>query len=185
MIMKKILLLSFAALLIAGGCHAQVKTPPHAASTRTWTYGNQVWSDAIRMPECDKSDFILSNTSPDCRKKALGGGTWYYYNWSYVKVKASKLCPSPWRVPSLDDLKILKNDRNSSLLYRHWETPDLDDCEGCTTTKVSYGCVWGLGGDNKDWYPSLSWSAPHSIRKAVAGIGFYPAEMDKQVRCVR
>jgi hypothetical protein len=101
--MKKILLLSFAALLFAGNCHAQVETPPHAASTRTWTFGGLVWSDAIQIPACNKTDFKDSNTSPDCRSYAGGSETWYYYNWAYVKKNQNTLCPAPWRVPSEGD----------------------------------------------------------------------------------
>jgi hypothetical protein len=77
--------------------------PPHAASTQTLTFGNQTWSDAIQIPECSKTDFTESYTAPHCRSYTYGGHTFYYYNWPYVNVNKSTLCPSPWRVPSILD----------------------------------------------------------------------------------
>jgi hypothetical protein len=112
--MKKILFLSFAALLIAGNCHAQVKTPPHAASTRTWTIGKQVWSDAIQMPNCK---------NPSCISFTYGLSTWYYYTWEFVKANAKTMCPAPWRVPTRVDLVILINKGTGSRWPVGWRTP--------------------------------------------------------------
>jgi hypothetical protein len=121
--MKKLLLLSFAALLIAGNCYAQ--TPPRAASTQTWTFGEQVWSDAIRMPRCDKSDFIESYTFPDCRSYTDGNSTWYYYNWAYVEVNKKWLCPAPWRVPTKDDFEVLIGNTTPNSLIEAWGLPGI------------------------------------------------------------
>ncbi|MDR3351255.1 MAG: hypothetical protein LBN98_06430 [Prevotellaceae bacterium] len=99
--MKKILTI----IMLFGVCcgYAQ-NTPPHAASTRTWTFGNQTWSDAIQIPGCHKETFEKSNTNPQCRSYTEGANTWYYYNWPYVNHNHSTMCPSPWRVPSHGDL---------------------------------------------------------------------------------
>jgi hypothetical protein len=50
-------------------------TPRYAASTTTWKYGEQTWSDAIQVPECDKEDFEASST-PQCRSYTKDGTTW-------------------------------------------------------------------------------------------------------------
>jgi hypothetical protein len=118
MIMKKLLLLSFAILLITGKCHAQ--TPPHAASTQTWTFGDQVWSDAIRIPECNKASFSNSEYTPECRSYTSGSETWYYYNWAYVDANKHTLCPSPWRVPSENDYQILVLNTTLNTLINAW-----------------------------------------------------------------
>jgi uncharacterized protein (TIGR02145 family) len=81
----------------------QYSTPPYAASTQTWTVGNQMWSDAIHVPDCNKSSFTTSNTEPHCRSYTSGTNTWYYYNWAYVNSRAALLCPSPWRAPTAED----------------------------------------------------------------------------------
>jgi hypothetical protein len=91
-------------LMLCGviGGYAQ-NTPPHAASTQTWTFGTQTWSDAIHIPECNKADFTNSDTEPQCRSYTEEEKTFYYYNWAYVNVNATVMCPSPWRVPSKAD----------------------------------------------------------------------------------
>jgi hypothetical protein len=96
----------FTIIMLCGvvGGYAQ-STPRYAASTRTWTFGNQTWSDAIRMPECNKTDFTASYTDPHCRSYTEDGTTWYYYNWPYVDKNKAKMCPSPWRVPARSDIE--------------------------------------------------------------------------------
>jgi hypothetical protein len=143
--MKKFLLLSFAALLFAGGCNKNdenVETPPHAVSTQTWTFGDQIWSDAIRIPECNKSDFIDSYTSPspDCRSYTSGSTTWYYYNWFYVAAHASALCPSPWRVPTDEDLKTLTRVCTGAVLTSQWGIPGY--AYGSLVDNMENGFYW-------------------------------------------
>jgi hypothetical protein len=73
---------------------AQPATPPYAASTLIWTFGEQQWSDAIRIPACNKtSSFTDSYTEPQCRSYTSGTNTWYYYNWPYVVANPSTMCP--------------------------------------------------------------------------------------------
>jgi hypothetical protein len=91
-------------------------TPPHAASTRTWTFGEQIWSAAIQMPECNKTDFIKSDDEPDCRSYT----TFYYYNWPYVNKNKAKMCPSSWRVPTEADMKTLVSNSNENALHDAW-----------------------------------------------------------------
>jgi hypothetical protein len=95
-------------------------TPPHAASTQTWVFGTQTWSDAIHIPDCNKSSFTDSYTDPHCRSYISGENTWYYYNWSYVNQNAATLCPSPWRVPTMDDFSTLESNTDYSTLTNEW-----------------------------------------------------------------
>jgi hypothetical protein len=92
----------------------------YAASTRTWVYGDQTWSDAIQIPDCDKTSFLNSYTEPSCRNYTSGENTWYYYNWPYVAQHAASLCPSPWRVPTHADHITLANNTTDSELINAW-----------------------------------------------------------------
>jgi uncharacterized protein (TIGR02145 family) len=94
-----------AGLLSQAVAVAQDACPPpqYAASTQTWTIGEQTWSDAIQIPACDKTSFTDSNTDPHCRSYTYYNKKWYYYNWPYVSQNAVQLCPSPWRVPTNTD----------------------------------------------------------------------------------
>jgi hypothetical protein len=81
----------------------------YAASTHTSTFGAQTWSDAIHSPNCHKDSFDASDTEPQCRYYSNGDGTRYYYNWAYVNTYKSTMCPSPWRMPTLDDFNTLSS----------------------------------------------------------------------------
>jgi hypothetical protein len=92
-------------LLLCGVCFGYAQnTPPHAASTKTWKFGSQTWSDAIEMPGCNKKTIGESATEPRCLNSTEGSNTWFYYNWVYVNANAKMMCPAPWRVPTYDDL---------------------------------------------------------------------------------
>jgi hypothetical protein len=84
----------------------------YAASTQLWTIGSQTWSDVIQIPDCDKSDYIDTDTDgnnyPYCRSHTdESGKKRYYYNWKYVSQHAATLCSAPWHVPSSSDYSTL------------------------------------------------------------------------------
>jgi hypothetical protein len=116
--MKRIFTLMMAAAMVFAG-YAQ-NTPPQAASTQTWTFGNQTWSDAIQIPGCNKETFEKSSTDPQCCSYTHEGKTYYYYNWPYVKQHADLLCPLPWRVPTKDDFVELNDNTNANTLIAAW-----------------------------------------------------------------
>jgi hypothetical protein len=97
--------------------------PLLAATARKWTFGTQTWSDAIQVPACAGSTFEYS-TDPRCRTYANNGSTWYYYNWPYVDAHKETMCPTPWRVPTKDDLDALYESAGGSTgyetLFQHW-----------------------------------------------------------------
>jgi hypothetical protein len=111
-------------LLLAAGCKKDKPTntdenvvaPPYAATTETWVFGGQTWSDAIHIPECGSPSFDDSYTEPQCRSYAGR----YYYNWPYVNQNASALCPSPWRVPAREDFETLTNNTDGNALSALW-----------------------------------------------------------------
>jgi hypothetical protein len=188
--MKKILTIAALTLLTLGGCNKNnekeenIETPPYAASTQTWTFGVQIWSDAIRIPECDKSDFIDSYTIPDCRSYTDGSPTWYYYNWTYVNVNQAKMCPTPWRVPTREDYELLTRLATKQELSFAWGLSGL--CEG--------DYMYYLGTEANEWTATeapygeknkYAWSFRISANYDAPRITSDWMHMGYRVRCVR
>jgi uncharacterized protein (TIGR02145 family) len=113
----------------------QEARPFYAASTRTWTVGNQIWSDVIQMPECNKEEYPIDPYTPHCRKYTDRMGTDYFYNWSYANFNGPALCPSPWRVPSNTDFMNLDMALGGSGANRTDDSPAWVD--------EQYINVWG------------------------------------------
>jgi uncharacterized lipoprotein NlpE involved in copper resistance len=185
--MKKILTMAALTLLTLCGCNnnkssvekkEKIETPPYAASTKTWTFGKQVWSDAIRIPECNKASFSESLDTPDCRSYTDGSETWYYYNWAYVDTKKITLCPDPWRVPTEADFDELIANTTNKQLVNAWGLPGTaygsymqyagSDCYIWSADKLHTYGAYSVFFDNNN----------ASTRSADKNYGF-------QVRCVR
>jgi uncharacterized protein (TIGR02145 family) len=189
MIMKKFLLLSFAFLPFVGVCQNNngANTPPYAASTQTWTFGKQIWSDAIRIPACNKVSFTDSKDTSDCRSYTGGLEIWYYYNWAYVHANADTLCPSPWRVPTENDLELLVKIAKQNSLIDAWGLPGY----AIGNSTGAEGELANLGGEGKLGY---QWSATslgnmYAYYLGYSSGGLYVGNTSKgyrfQVRCVR
>jgi hypothetical protein len=143
--MKNILFMMTMAAMVFAGCKKDgsknVTTPPYAASTMTWTFGEQTWSDVIHCPECNKETFKCSYTDPQCCNYTENGKTRCYYNWPYVATNATTLCPSPWRVPTESDFWILVSNTTYSTLHSAWDYGGLAD--GNPMCRVgSYATYW-------------------------------------------
>jgi uncharacterized protein (TIGR02145 family) len=158
-----------------------VAAPLHAASTRTWTFGEQTWSDVINIPECDKDTYESSYTTPQCYcNSSVNSPSGYLYNWIYVNTNAAELCPSPWRVPSHDDLNKLINFVADAVLEEHWYPYDNYGSPG----------IWSSSGGNE--YDSSA-SAYYKYVTCGGGgpcheyRGIYAADRRtfRGVRCVR
>jgi hypothetical protein len=151
--------------------------PPYAASARTWVFGAQTWSDAIHLPECNKTSFTNSYTAPQCRSYTSGGNTWYYYNWAFVLQNEPALCPAPWRVPTLADVRALKADE--STLISQWGFGGYAR-GGVVKTAESAGYYW-----------SAQQGAPddaYRLKYHARNVSKYFGERKKigmQVRCMR
>jgi hypothetical protein len=138
-IMKKLLTI----LMLCGVCYGYAQnTPRYAASTKTWKFGGLTWSDAIRIPECNKTSFADSETVPQCRSYTDGTNTWYYYNWPYVHTNAATLCPDPWRVPTKDDFEALKTALKAATTVAHladgWGSGGYANDRNITSTSYAY-----------------------------------------------
>jgi hypothetical protein len=111
-----------------------INTPPYAATTRTWVFGDQIWSDAIHIPVCNKETFENSYTEPQCHSYTENGKIWYYYNGIYVMTNQHAMCPSPWRVPTTADFRNLMV--GTLLFPDEWHTGGGD--------ALRYGAWWTL-----------------------------------------
>jgi hypothetical protein len=177
--MKKILTI----IMLCGvvGSYAQ-NTPRYAASTRTWTFGNQTWSDAIHIPECNKSSFTRDYDNPQCRSYTEDGKTWYYYNWAYVNQKAAVLCPSPWRVPTVEDSETLVSNTIYNTLSGEWGYGGYAHSTLVSNTG-SHAYYWSSTVD------SSNTSYAYTLYFATNGHVYWDLEHNKrcgfQVRCVK
>jgi hypothetical protein len=173
--MKKILLLSFAALLLTGNCHAQVKTPPHAASTKTWTFGEYIWSDAIQMPRCDHVRV------GGCRIYKYGNSTWYYYRMHYVWNQRDAMCPEPWRLPNSCDAVALTGASEPTMqtLINEWGLPGVSWARTNHMQSVGYIAYWSLGSGYGSAHVALVYS-DHGL----IGLTTMQTNNDIPVRCV-
>jgi hypothetical protein len=99
-------------------------TQPIAASTQTWTFGAQTWSDRIvaTPADCIQID-ALSMTDFFAAEYRVYYDRVYYKSYCMTAAQAA-LCPNPWRVPSRDDMLSLK----------------------ATVTAVDLMLSWGFGG---------------------------------------
>jgi hypothetical protein len=175
--MTKLPLAVFFLAIALAGCRSKdggknaaeiVVTPPYAASTMTWTFGDQTWSDAIHCPECNKESFADSDTDPQCRSYTADGNTWYYYNRPYVALNAETLCPAPWHIPTNDEYLSLLSGAKDAAAYAGWRSGGY--------------IIW----NEVYWYmdagywslPAADDAAPSLINDFYAGYGF-------MVRCVK
>jgi hypothetical protein len=185
----KILFLMVAAAIMVVGCkdsddeeNEGANTLPYAATTQTWTFGDQTWSDAIQCPECNKETFENSYTEPHCRSYTENGKTWYYYNWAYVKQNAATLCPSPWRVPSRSDFEILANNTWASALIDAWGYGG-DAYSSSIVNSGSYAYYWSSTGyeNGFDYAYSLLYRTNGYVNPQNTAYKYYGL----QVRCVK
>jgi hypothetical protein len=172
--MKKVFTLMVAAAIMFAG-YAQ-NTPRYAASTRTWTFGNQTWSDAIRIPACDKSDSESSLSDPQCRSHTEGANTWFYYNWAYVEANQSTLCPSPWRVPTQSQIEALAGTTNIYSWIHEWDKAGFAYSGGMHEVG-SIGSIWS----SKSGYRSTAF---FSYEDEWASAKYGRVDHGRQVRCV-
>jgi uncharacterized protein (TIGR02145 family) len=157
-------------------------TPTYAASTQTWTFGSSplVWSDAIQIPNCNKTSFTNSTDDPQCRSYTDGeSNTWYYYNWAYVSTNAATLCPAPWRVPTREDFVALMAATSSAELVDDWGYGGFAD--GSNVNEVdSFGYFWSSKEDR-----SNSGYLYYGSGNGNLGTFYRDKHLGYQVRCVK
>ncbi|MCL2417122.1 MAG: Ig-like domain-containing protein [Bacteroidales bacterium] len=77
-------------------------------TTQEWPVGNQIWSDAVTATGCDKTNFYggsNNNFNADCRSNPGFPGD--LFSWCAVIRFQAELCPTPWRVPTIQDFRDL------------------------------------------------------------------------------
>ena len=102
-------------------------------TTITGTGGrpNQIWSGAVFATACNKGNTTNSDAfdggvagsfNADCRQSLhtfnagiANGITGDFFSWCAVMRFADQLCPSPWRVPTTEDIAILHQNLGHSL----------------------------------------------------------------------
>ncbi|MDR3350913.1 MAG: hypothetical protein LBN98_04635, partial [Prevotellaceae bacterium] len=158
--------------------------PTHAASTRTWTFGDQTWSDAIQMPDCDKTDFEGgTDTTPkaDGRRYTTGDGhTWYYYSWAYVDANKSTICPSPWRVPATEDFAAIAANAPVADLTAAWGYGGFCTSSGSLSALDSYAYYWS----STEYTLSSAYLLNYDSSSFNQGLSTYKI-YGFQVRCVK
>jgi uncharacterized protein (TIGR02145 family) len=104
--------------VVSSDCNPRVFTNPGRASfrtPRTWTVGNQEWSDVVVASNCrNRTTFDpfrgatfgeRSYTSgADCRSNSTYGD---FFSWCAVIQFQDQLCPEDWRVPTPEDFEAL------------------------------------------------------------------------------
>jgi hypothetical protein len=106
-------------------------TPPDAASTRTWRFGDQIWSDKIAAnPSLCAHTYPLSTTNPPPAEYVVIYDGTYRYNRTCVVAEENYLCPHPWRVPSKEDFEHLASYTTASLLISLWGTSGRYQADG-------------------------------------------------------
>jgi hypothetical protein len=150
--------------------------PPYAASQRVWIFGSQTWSDAIKIPECNKGSYSTQRCAVSCRR----WNSTYLYNQHYAYENQLSLCPSPWHIPSSEDIELLEIAAPGATLSQQWG--------GCTRTTINglyddpTGCsIWYEPSKcHDDWYLEFFYYEKGTSSFAVAGQCIWNA-----VRCVK
>ena len=83
------------------------------ATNRIWVVGSQVWSDAVQTDFCsNKTTFdggiaygMNAESRIDCRSNPNRNGD--LFTWLAVYELREKLCPHPWRVPTMQEFRTL------------------------------------------------------------------------------
>jgi uncharacterized protein (TIGR02145 family) len=158
---------------------------PGAASTQTWVFGSQTWSDRLMNAtgNCASASTLSTAASPPAQYLVSGGR--FYYNWVCVDAAKTTLCPDPWRVPSETDFNTL-----------------ISTLGGNTqTARDAIMAAWGYGGvilSGSTGYGSTTdghyWSSTDYDTAAALYMGYYSGSLyvtghekfdGMQVRCVR
>jgi hypothetical protein len=116
---------------------------PEATPTEPRTCGSLAWSNALRTPVsgCTSETSLSSSMPPPAQYKDNGTEYGYYYNWSCVMLRASMLCPSPWRVPTRDDLVALESTPGCALYDNPWMLQGYAN-GGYVYDMGDYGLYW-------------------------------------------
>jgi hypothetical protein len=125
----------------SGSIIVNVDYPPYAASASTWAFGSQIWSDRINATQINCQLVTKTSSSGTTTEYLIFSGK-YYYNWHCVVNNQTTLCPSPWRVPDLDDVNALANAASKSTLNTQWGTTGVVDPGNTVLSFTQHMYMW-------------------------------------------
>ncbi len=136
---------------------------PAFKTGRTWTVGDQTWSDAVIASGCRKTTFgnrLEGQTDgADCRSNSFDDyGD--LFSWYAVDKYAEVLCPEGWKVPAAEDFIVLDmalNELENSSLREG----DLDSRDRFMSALWN-GEFGGMADQNGLWYQDINayyWTA--------------------------
>jgi hypothetical protein len=152
-------------------------TNPPAYSTKTWTYGSQIWSDRIVFApaNCNQTN-SLSTTSYTTAEYKISGER-YYYSWNCALNNATTFCPSPWRMPTRSDFETLVSNTSGGDLKSKWGA--YGNVEGSSVVWTCCGYYWATTDKSTTEAYSLQYdTCCKPVQGATKSSGL-------QVRCVK
>ena len=178
-----------------------VATPANAATGWVWKFGNQQWSDRIKLTStCDKNGFANGeNKIADCCSRELVGVKYYYYNFRYVDANKATLCDNGWTVPTQTEAEALVSNTSSYAVVRsawmpssgymnEYQTYKSDtDYDGnppirlwtqTDNTGEQDNAGWDVGTAYHYYNYHLDWEQKHKVEGIVRTSGL-------EVRCVK
>lgn len=171
-----------------------VTAPTDAKTENVWIVGEvrgemQLWSDAISLPRCDKTDFNgrMLETG-DCRNNP---GYGYLYSWNFVDKNGDELCPDGWQVPSTDDFGALFDILGSDVAT--YTSADIWGAEwgGACNNIGGLGQQEGSGEVAAHYWSSTDYGNPLAYYFSLYASGsvfpqtMYSYDLGFQVRCMR
>jgi uncharacterized protein (TIGR02145 family) len=159
---------------------------PTDAGTTTYTTCSLIWSEPVRIAECDKGTFTSSSTTPSCRSHTIDDIKYFYYNWPYVSANRTTMCPPPWRVPPITDWNTLLNCLGSGGVNGKYY-PESSTWGGARAGyAVNTSGMSSIGEYGAYWSISLQGTyATHFQFSTLATTGQQARWAGLQVRCVR
>ena len=152
--------------------------PPAAASTQTWTYGQQVWSDRITadVTNCTNTNTLSTSDVNATEYKVYNNR--YYYTWTCAYNNRDVFCPSPWRLPTRTDFTTLMGAVSSSTLVSDWGFGGYASGSNMANA-ITLGSYWSYTENNASTVYRLYYSS--GTMDQLPGNKFFGL----QVRCVK
>ena len=150
------------------------------ASTQTWTYGTQTWSDRIvaDVTNCTKTQSLTTSNANATQYKVSGNR--YYYTWTCAYNNRYLFCPSPWRLPTRDDFTALIGAVTNTTLVNDWGLGG--NANGGSMYNTSYGYYW-----SSTEYSTIShaYLLNYSNNNTLSASNYHLKYNGFQVRCVK
>jgi hypothetical protein len=160
-------------------------------SDKTWNIGTQTWSAPVTATYCNKNTYYGrdydTGYTVDCAVNYFNPAYGNWFSWCMVTLYAKQLCPSPWRVPTKNDLCQFVN-RDPKNCQRSIVV--LEDRWGYSKTSGMWfnehyfmpdvGTCWSSTSENNDAAYAL-WSENYETDPAA----FMTKDCGLTLRCVR